>query len=304
MMHNVFVKGNKKFLKNYNIRASLLILIITDNHINSTGKYVSNKRFSARVLLIPVAVMAGMLLLTSCGKKATRNNMELLTLAYDEAKAGHWDKALIQSKSAVEQNSNDVTALIMYALCLENMDKPDEAQQVLQHAVQIDPGNFRAQYNLGRILFQHGRYQDCVSYLRAAEKLNPDNVNVIVLLAQVDGKLKLESAINYYAKLTKIPRFSESPVPWNQMGIIYAENNKKLNALKCFLQAYKTSSDNPKVILNFAVFLDYYLDSKDGRKKAMQFYRKYLSMIKNNPELQARSAEISRRLKTLATSTP
>ncbi len=262
---------------------------------------MSNKRFSARLLLISVAVVAGTLLLTSCGKKARKNNVELLTLAYNDAKVGNWDKALIQSKSAVDQDSKDVTALIMYALCLENTGKPDDAQQLLRQAVQIDPGNFRAQYNLGRILFQHGRYQDCVNYLRAAEKLKPNDVNTMVLLAQVDGKLELESAINYYAKLTKVPRFADSPAPWNQMGIICAEKKKMLDALKCFIKAYKISSKNPKVILNFAVFLDYYLNSPDSRKKAIALYRKYLSLIKNNPELQARSAEISRRIKTLTT---
>lgn len=255
------------------------------------------------IVINTLMAVGALLLLCSCGKEV-KHNAELLTLAYDEAKSANWDKARVLARTATEQDPRDVTALTMYALCLENCGNPEEAQQALRQAIKIEPDNFRVQYNLGRILFLHGRYEDCVNHLRAAEKLKPDDVNTLLLLAQVEEKLKLLSAADIYNKLARSPRFVNRPGPWNQMAVAYAEHGNNLSALKCFMQAYKHGGDSYIVALNFAVFLDYYLNSVDSRKRAVQFYRQYLRLTANNPEMQARRDEVSDRIRALARVNP
>ena len=258
-------------------------------------------RFSYKHLLgIAMLAMALTPLLSSCGRNSSRSLGELLTLAANEAQVGNWKQAMVYSRTASERNPEDVTALVMLGLCQENGGSGDEALKNFMKAVKVDPANFHAQYNLGRLLYQHGRYEDSLPHLRAAYELNGDDASAALLMAQVEGRLKLLSALKYYKKLTVSQRFKNKPEPWNQMGVIYAERKDVSNAMNCFFKAYSMAPENYVVVLNFGRFLDYYMNTPQSREKAVALYRKYLQLSEINPAEGSLRAEVSRRIKELS----
>ena len=258
----------------------------------------NGKQISVR-LLTAATVMVLAFGLTACGKKKNGNTTEMLEIAYKLAQDGSWDKALAQAAKTAEVDPKNTAALLMLGICQEGNSQTAAALQTFKKAVENEPNNIVALYQLGRLQYQNGNYEESLTSLREAEKLNPDNENVILLLGQIEEKMKLPTAINYFKKLSTSQTYHNRAGIWNQLGIFYCDQKDNQNAMKCFLQAYKLSPDDHVICMNFAVFLDRYINTTAGKTKAAQFYKKYLNLTKLNPELKQQREKVVTRLKSL-----
>ena len=236
-------------------------------------------------------------LLCSCGSRKSTD--ELLNQAFKEAHDSNWKVALELAEKAAKRDERNISAQVMYGIALEHAGNTDEALQVFRQAVKTDPENFYGQYHLGRVLYQKGKFEDSLEPLRQAERLRPDDANTLVLLAQIENKMKLDSAIGYYKKLAVHKRFERKPEPWVQIGLIYAGKRDFATAGKCFVLAYGVAPDDYIVVYNMALFNDYYSGSTAARKNSVQFYRRYLQLTSTNAELEAQRNEVTARIKAI-----
>lgn len=256
------------------------------------------KVFSRSIMVL--ALTGAALFPAGCGRKKPVNANELLDSALAMAMNGNRDQAMKQLSRILDSDPHNVAALLMLGLCQENSGQAEAAQQTFKKAVDAEPTNPVALYHLGRIQFQQKRYDDCLASLREAEKLVPNDEDIQVLLAQIEEKLKLPSSVEYYKKLAAGTKYRNRAGIWNQLGIFYAEKKDNMNAVKCFLQAYRLSPEDHTVCLNLAIFLDRYLNSASSRSKSIMFYKKYLALSKLNPEFKSQRDKVSARIKELA----
>ena len=253
------------------------------------------KKISLLTILLLLAALPG--LLCSCGGRKSVD--ELLNQAFKEAHDGNWKNALELAEKAAKRDERNIAAQVMYGIALEHVGSPDDALQVYRQAVKTDPENFYAQYHLGRVLYQQGKFEDSLVPLRQAERLRPEDANTLVLLAQIENKMKLDTVVDYYKKLAVNKRFEKKPEPWNQMGVNRVAKGDLGTAGKCFTLAYRVSPDNYIVAYNMAVFSDYYIGSPTAKKNAIQYYSRYLQLTAANPELQKQREQVIARLKAL-----
>src|SRR5262249_36901194 len=67
------------------------------------------------------------------------------------SRQGNWEQAVVELKKCLDLNPNLDQAMTALAKALASMYKVDEAKPWIQKALQYNPQNFRAWYDLGRI---------------------------------------------------------------------------------------------------------------------------------------------------------
>lgn len=238
-------------------------------------------------------------LCVSCGRRPALTSDELLKRAKDAAAAGKWDDAVSLTGQVLKRNGGDSRALIMRSVAFYHRGDRGPALEEAAKAAKAAPDNFMAQYNYGWMLFEDGKFGDCVGPLSIALKIRPDDVDTAQLLARVYDSLGGAVAVKarkYYLIMLKSERFKNDPMVYNDLACNYLAGGDADKALKLFSRAKKLAPENPVVILNLAVLCDKHLDR---RKIAAGYYRKYLNLVKDNPALNARRLEVERRLMAL-----
>ncbi len=255
--------------------------------------------FKYTVLIASIVSVAAMLVfLSSCNQTSSMTTVELLNQATESAMAGKWSKTLKFAKVAVEREPANTPAFILLAMAYENTGKNELAMEAARKAVKLEPDNFLARYTLGRLYaIDQNKLQDAVEPLLRALKLRPNDPDTLVLLADCSQKLNLTKTVDYYSQLIALPAFNKHYEPWNQLGIYYAEKNSLRNAAICFNQAYSLAPDNHMVLLNFGIFFDKYVRKPE---RALNYYKKYMEVTANNPEMEQKKQEIKARIKDLS----
>ncbi len=246
-----------------------------------------------------LAVVTVLCMLVSCGGGVKETNEELLQGAIDAASGpkADWQKARALAFKAVKQKSEDANAHAILALALEQCGQPDNAIDEVRKAVELDPKNFTAQYTKGRILFVRDRIGDCVAPLKEAQKLRPENANVVLLLARSADKLgRFKEAAAYYATLARHPAFKDRPEPYNELAMLYVRQNDNVKASAFFNEAYKKAPTNHIVVLNIGIFCDVYLNNP---AYAIKHYVKYQELTLSNRELEPVRAKLKKRIEFL-----
>lgn len=101
------------------------------------------------------------------------------------------DSASAAFKAVLEQEPENVRALVHHGLALEDRNKPEAALEAYRKAVELAPDDALPQINLGSLLYFHFRktYEAKVALTRALE-IDPDNAdahfNLGVLFADVN----------------------------------------------------------------------------------------------------------------------
>ena len=233
--------------------------------------------------------------LNGCGGKETVP--ELLDKPYASAVNQQWQQSLDYATQAVKLDPKNVSALMMQALaCLRN-GQDDAALEAARRAAELDPKNFTAQYLLGRLYAKRsGAGQDAaLEPLRRALTLRPRDQNTLLLLIQISGRLNQNSTYTFYRLLTA--NQANRPEIANQIGIYFATRQKLAEAAKYFVDAYNAAPDNPQIVLNFALFADYYANQP---QQAIPRYQRYLELVARNQEMAAKRAMVEARLRQLS----
>ncbi len=246
-----------------------------------------------------IAVVALLSVLVSCGGGVKQTNEELLqsALAAASGPKADWQKARALAFKAVKQKSEDANAHLILALALEQCGQPDNAVDEIRKAVELDPGNFMAQYSKGRILFERDRIGDCIAPLKEAQKLKPESENVMLLLARSSAALgRYKEAMSYYATLARNPAYKDRPEPYNELAMLYVKQKDNVKASAFFNEAYKKAPSNYIVVLNIGIFCDVYLNNP---AYAIKHYNRYQELTLSNRELEPVRAKLKKRIEFL-----
>ena len=235
----------------------------------------SRKIFTGIVLILTV------FLLSSCGKKEIPIDV-LLADSLSEATKGNWEKSAEISATVLARDKNNIHALILQSLAMHNTDRLQEAMDSIAQAVKLAPVNFHALYLQGFYAYKAGRYKDAVRPLAMAQNLNPSDLNTLILLAQTHYTLKNDRlAVSFYKKLALHPKYKNSALPVNALGILYARSNPAL-AERYFQESVRRTVNNPHPLttLNRAVFYE----GRRNKKFAKSLYSKFISQTKGKAE--------------------
>ena len=250
-------------------------------------------KFTKPLHIFCFAAVCAAFLLTACGPEPTADEWMRRSLA--SAKEAKWSRALSQAENAVEKAPGDTLANVLYAIALENNDSRDEA---LNAAVRAggDSSCFIAQYTLGRLYVREQKYDSSIKPLTRALELRPDDANTLILLARAKLHLNTEDALNLTKRLLALPQFKDSPVVYNELGVIQVLKGEPKKSTALFLKALSLDADNPHLNLNAAILYDYFLGNQ---MMANKYYNSFLRLSANRRELLDEYKEVQTRLEII-----
>jgi tetratricopeptide (TPR) repeat protein len=116
--------------------------------------------------------------------------------------------ALLYLEYAREHDANSIEVLIGLARCYYELRRDDEALVLYRLAIARNPAVWEAQYYVGRIHLENGRYAQAVEPLDNARKLKPEDSDTISSLGVALSKSgKSTDAIPYLSRITALKRY-------------------------------------------------------------------------------------------------
>nr|WP_306422129.1 tetratricopeptide repeat protein [Nostoc sp. CHAB 5715] len=122
-------------------------------------------------------------------------------------------------------------------IALKNQGKLDEAIAQYRKAIQLDPKDADAYYNLGIALKNQGKLDEAIAQYRKAIQLDPKHAGGYIGLGNVlSEQKKLDEAIAAYRQALKLPDISATPasahtLAHNNLGLALEEKGKLEEAI-------------------------------------------------------------------------
>ncbi|MEW6187611.1 MAG: tetratricopeptide repeat protein, partial [Thermodesulfobacteriota bacterium] len=148
-----------------------------------------------------------------------------------------------QTLPSDEKSTSGLEAMIVNAKN-QLQSNPAVAKKLLTQALELDPENFEANYQLGRLLTFQGDYRQAVPYYQKAQKLNPRVPEVsfnlgFIFMNQGDYDQAIQA---YEASRALYPTFLDEVL--TNLGFCYQKKNDLPKAQFYFREALKINPDN------------------------------------------------------------
>jgi len=181
--------------------------------------------------------------------------------------------ALLYFEEARKQDPNSIEMLTGLARCYYELRRDDEALKLYQQAIAQNPAIWDAQYYLGRIHLENGRYAQAVEPLDNASKLKPDDPDTISSLGVALSKSgRSTDAITYLTRITALKRYIKEDFYY--LGEAYANDQQWLKAA----QAFKEGADLRGIDVNGYFYWATMLFNADKLDEALDAYGKARSV--------------------------
>jgi tetratricopeptide (TPR) repeat protein len=171
----------------------------------------------------------------------------------------------------------------------------EDAEPLLRQALEVDPDQPRARWELAKLLQRSGRYADASDHLEYClnHSLYPEEVNTndaLVRLAQIYEKGKLfEEAIDTWSRY--IEQNSNSMEAHFRRGRLYFRENRIDRAIEDFRSIEENFEDSPDLL---SLYLGRCLYRKEQFDQAYNYYVEYLSSNTDNMDAQVELASLAR----------
>ncbi len=109
------------------------------------GKVIVLSLFILSLILVPVYASAGSYEALSCPKDVKEASCHHNVDGVKHFKEGHWEVAAKHFKEAIKADPNFAEAHYNLALCMENLDKHEEATEHFKMAAKLAPKNEKIQ---------------------------------------------------------------------------------------------------------------------------------------------------------------
>jgi tetratricopeptide (TPR) repeat protein len=171
-------------------------------------------------LLVTILLVGGMLV--ACGEKepppptavpptptpaatATPSADEHLDMGNDYLDQGQFDQAIAEFQMAIQLDPDDTKARYNLGLAYQKQDKLEEAAAAYQEAIQLDPDLSDAHNNLGLIYDTWGQPDQAVAEYQEAIRINPDDDTAHYNLAlSYYDQGQLDQAIAEYGETVRL----------------------------------------------------------------------------------------------------
>jgi len=162
--------------------------------------------------------------------------------------------ALQYLEYARKQDPNSIEMLTGLARCYYELRRDDEALKLYQDAIAQNPTIWDAQYYLGRIHLENGRYAQAVEPLDNARKLKPDDTDTISSLGVALSKSgKSAEAITYLTRITALKRYIKEDFYY--LGEAYANDQQWMKAAEVFKEGADLRGIDPNGYFYWATML-------------------------------------------------
>jgi protein O-GlcNAc transferase len=161
--------------------------------------------------------------------------------------AGDVEGAAACYRQALEADARSPSALYNLALCLRELGRATEAEQLLGRLLEIEPRDGDALFHLGEILFQKSNFAAAMPVLRRAAALQPDNALVhlymgVALVRQFEVN---EAEACLRRALALEPGAVDAHLC---LGDLYSLTGARDRALESYRAASNVDPDNPIVL--------------------------------------------------------
>ena len=141
--------------------------------------------------------------------------------------------ALPYMEHARKQDPNSTETLTGLARCYYELRRDDEALTLYKEATAQSPAVWDAQYYLGRLHLENGRYAEAVEPLDHAVRLKPDDPDTISSFGIALSKSgRSAEAITYLTRITALKRYIKEDFYY--LGEAYANDQQWLKAAELF----------------------------------------------------------------------
>jgi len=179
---------------------------------------------------------------------AAKANPDLnVDLAAGFIRAGQYDKALDTAHQIQREQPKSAVGYVIEGMAQDRLKHEDEAKAAYKKALEIDPAAGDAAHNLAVISERHNQFKDARQIYADFLKKNPDNVPILMQLAQLDARLgdatELGTTLNHIVKL--VP---EDPAPRILLGRFYLSQNNYAKAEEVTQEVLQNASSNPALL--------------------------------------------------------
>jgi len=162
--------------------------------------------------------------------------------------------ALQYLEYARKQDPNLPEMLTGLARCYYELRRDDEALKLYEEAIAKTPAVWDAQYYLGRLHLENGRYAQAVEPLDAALKLKPDDPETISSLGVALSKSgRSAEAINYLTRVVALKRYIKEDFYY--LGEAYANDQQWMKAAQFFKEGVDLRGIDPNGYFYWATML-------------------------------------------------
>ena len=206
-----------------------------------------------------------------------------LGLIYKKTNA--FENAVINLKGSIACQAipaaRKVDAYCHIGVCYEKLGKLDEALQVYQEALTINPQNFKTLEFISWVLFLKHDYTSSTTYLSKALEVASDNsaevgdIHYLLGRAYLEMENFSEGQNSFQRAIYKNPN---AYLYWSSIGILYARAMQPQDAFECFVKASNISQDDGDVWFNMAVLYE----QCNQKQEAILAYQRALSLNGSN----------------------
>lgn len=162
--------------------------------------------------------------------------------------------ALLYLEYARKQDPGSIEILNGLARCYYELRREDEALILYRETIARNPAIWEAQYYVGRIHLENGRYAEAVEPLDKAFKLKPEDPNTISSLGIALSKSgRSTDAITYLARITALKRYIKEDFYY--LGEAYANDQQWLKAAQAFKEGADLRGTDPNGYFYWATML-------------------------------------------------
>lgn len=181
--------------------------------------------------------------------------------------------ALLYLEYAREKDASSIEILIGLARCYYELRRDDEALVLYRLAIAQNPAVWEAQYYVGRIHLENGRYEQAVEPLDNAFKLKPEDPDTISSLGVALSKSgRSTDAITHLTRITALKRYIKEDFYY--LGEAYANDRQWLKAAQAFKEGVELRGIDPNGYFYWATMLF----NADKLDEAFNVYQKVRSV--------------------------
>src|SRR5262249_3153915 len=221
------------------------------------------------------------------GLKTNPGSPELWQALWD-LYAGHkqYSEAIGAYKKGIEADPANATAHLHLGHVYNLLNVDDTAFDEFQQVLKLDPKNAAALLQIGNnYLDPRKDYETTAEPDGKALEIAPDFKEAVEALAnaglQLGGDGRLDEAEKIFKDLCA--RYPDNGYYASNLGLVYRDGKKYDEALKCYEKAAKLLPEDPQVINDYALVLDYHFNRQAA---ALPLYLRALELGDNVDAMQ------------------
>ena len=202
-----------------------------------------------------------------------------MALGVAEARAAHYEQALVHATSCAAFAPENVDALLLKNFCQFMLEtKPERRRQPLMGLLKcttLAPERFEPWYFYGWALVEDGQLREAITPLREALKLAPaghaksQEVKLLLERCYLANNL-VNEALSILQPLQGRPPYCNWPELYNELGLLALKRQAPAIAERHFLQGLRLAPHNEVLLLNLAVTYDLYLNKVAEARRCYQ----------------------------------